>query len=137
VGLPLLHRREDLIPKPVGVAEGEILFGAEVGEERLDRNVGGVGDLGHGDVLVTAGLEERFRHRQQGVARLALLSLSQTLALCHFSHMVTVPENESDLRNFEAEGGPTPPPVGGGVLRRIHPGSRPRADSTFGLPCDG
>ena len=62
----LAHAAEDLVAKPVLVLEDEVFLGAEVREQRLDRGVGRVGNLGHGDVVEPA-LRE---HRLGGAERL-------------------------------------------------------------------
>jgi hypothetical protein len=66
-----------LVPELVLVGEGKILLRPEVGEQRLDRDAGRVGDLGHGDVVVPAGLEQPGRRGEDRGPGLPLLPLPQ------------------------------------------------------------
>ena len=62
----------------VEVGEQHVLLGGEVGEERAGRDVGGLGDVGHGRRLEPAFGEQPERGVLDRSARLLLLALPET-----------------------------------------------------------
>lgn len=69
-GQPLLHQRAEAIEPPAVLRERDLLLAREVAKERPAPDAGGRGDVLDAHALEPAGLEQRARGRDEGVAGL-------------------------------------------------------------------